>query len=406
MKQKIMFKSKTSSLLVGILFVFLAVIVEVALIQGFREDGRDGIIAIVILSIFFTGGMLVLGIGSISSYFVTGKYLREALRKYGKETIISNIEEGTIHTFRNPLTNHRVYFTNRFVVDPGEAIIEYKDIKQIYKYVQRAHRTRIPSIAFQLHSGHTFYLCKVVGDDEIMKIAQLCYEHNPQIVVNLGNETLRSQVDAEGNRVLVTPKEWTPEGRKEKNAKAMVWLGSFLMIFAILVAVVLPVGMGYHIDKKVNAVTEEERQELLRTGCYEYTINGYYIDRDINYNFGKARIPSLDNLYLFEMTDGDATCLGVITQSPDWYNFNGSVCKGYDIFVKTEGRREIAKASSGKEYDAIVIDVDDIVATYGIPSEEVMKEKKMLHIMSLFLAVPMTIVGLVLLVLGAKKSRK
>ncbi len=406
MKKKIVFKSNLLLLLAGILFIFFAAIVEVALIQGFREDGRDGIIAIVILSIFFTGGMLVLGIGSISSYFVTGKYLREALRKYGKETIISGVENGTIYTFRNPLTNHRVYFTNRFVVDPREAIIEYKDIKQIYKYVQRAHRTRIPSIAFQLHSGHTFYLCKVVGDDEIMKIAQLCYEHNPQIVVNLGNETLRTQVDAEGNRVLVTPKEWTPEGRKEKNAKAMVWLGSFLMIFAILVAVVLPVGMGYHIDKKVNAVTEEERQELLRTGCCEYKINGYYIDRDINYNFGKEKRISLENLYLFELAEGDAVCLGVITQSPDWYDFNGSVCKGYDVFVKPEGRRERAKASSGNEYDAIVVDEDDIVATYGIASEETLAEKTLVKIMSLLLSLPMAIVGLVLLVVGAKKSRK
>ncbi len=406
MKQKIVFKSNLVLLLAGILFIFVAAIVEVALIQGFREEGRDGVIAIVILSVLFTGAMAILGVSWICGYFINGKNLRNALKLYGKDNIILNIETDTKHTFRNPLTNHRVYFTNRFVVDPREAIIEYKDIKQIYKYVQRAHRTRIPTIAFQLHSGRTLYLCNFVEDGEIMEIAQLCYEHNPQIVVNLGNETLRSQVDAEGNRVLVTPEEWTPEGRRAKSVRGMVWIGSVLMIIAILFAIIFPLGMGARIDKQVNAVTEEVRQELLATGCYEYTINGYYIDRDINYNFGKARIPSLDNLYLFELADGDATCLGVITQSPDWYNFNGSVCKGYDIFVKTEGRREIAKASSGKEYDAIVIDGVDIVATYGIPSEEVMKEKKMLHTMSLFLAVPMTVVGLVLLVLGTKKSRK
>ncbi len=406
MNKEIQFKSKISSLVAGVLLILIAIVTEIALVQGFREDGRDGIIAIVILSIFFTGVIAIMGIGSICSYFANGKHLRQALKKYGKETIITSIKDRTLHTFRNPLTNHKVYFTDRFVVDPGEGIIEYKDIKQIYKYVQRSRRARITFIAFESHSGETFYLCKFVKDEEIMQIAQLCYEHNSQIQVTLGNETLGTQVDAQGNRVLVTPREWTPEGRKEERAKRMVWVGSLFLILALILSVVFPVGMGYGIDKKVNAVTEEERQELLGSGCYEYKMTGRYVDRDINYNFGKTDQFLHDDLYLFELLDGDATCLGVLTLEPGWYEFDGSVCKGYSVFTKKEGRREIAKASSGKEYDAIVIDVDDIVATYGIPSEDALMEKTLLRIVSVVLAFPMIIVGLILLVIGLKKPRK
>lgn len=380
-KGEIKFKSKISYLIYGVLLVLIAIPVEVAMIQGFREDGRDGIIAIVILSIFFTGMLVLGGIGSIHAYFADGKHLKKALKKYGKETLVSSIHNTTIHTFRSPLTNHKVYFTERFIIDSGEAIFEYQEIKKIYKYIQRSHRARIPMIAFELKNGNTHYLCKCVEDKEIMEIARLCQEKNPQIVVNIVSAA-------------------------QETSKVMIWLGRIFIIFAIVFAIAFTFGMGYVIDKAVNAVSESKRQELLDAGYYEYKTEGYYFDRDINYNFGKSKRPTLDDLYIFELADKDGMCLGVITQSPNWYTFNGEVCQGYQIFNKKEGKKEKVKSSSGKEYEAIVIDVDDIVATYGIPSEETIQEKVYLKIGAVILSVPMLIIGLILLIIGHKKAKK
>lgn len=185
---EIKLKSKKITLIFGLLLLIFAVLLEVVFIQGFREDGTDGIIAIAVLSVCFTGVMAICGIFGIYTYFANGKNIRKALKKYGEENIITNINHATIRIFRNPLTGAKVYFTDKFVIDLGEAIIDYNEISMMYKSVRKTRYAKIPAVAFTLFDGNTYILCDNVEDAEIMNIMQLCYQHNSKILFGFTKE--------------------------------------------------------------------------------------------------------------------------------------------------------------------------------------------------------------------------
>lgn len=478
---EIKFKSKKITLIFGLLLLIFAVLLEVVFIQGFREDGTDGIIAIAVLSVCFTGVMAICGIFGIYTYFANGKNIRKALKKYGEENIITNINHATIRIFRNPLTGAKVYFTDKFVIDLGEAIIDYNEISMMYKSVRKTRYAKIPAVAFALFDGNTYILCDNVEDAEIMNIMQLCYQHNSKILfgftkenkeahqkkvkryksgesnlpeVNCRWDVLRTNQEADNNKickikdyifknyipeqkadaikyyqdmtgagfaeadtavetifeerkrsgmVLTTPRQWTPAGRKYESGRAMAFMGIAFVVVSVIFTVMLPLMMNHNLDVQINEVSENEREELLKEGCQEFRTVGRYVERDINYKFGDSKERhDLKNLYIFELEDG--TYLGISSKN-DLQFLNESSGAGYDIFYDGEVLRDVIERTEAT-YDTVVVDVNDIAAVYGIPSEDSLLRKKLTVFMSLMLFVPIMIVGVIFIIKGCRKMKR
>lgn len=477
---EIKFKSSKITLILGLFLLIFAAILEVAAIQLWQEEGMDGIIAFVGISVCFTGVMVIVGCCAIYTYFANGKTIQKALKKYGKENIIRNINQATIRKFQNPLTGTTVYFTDKFVIQPSEGIIDYNEISMMYKNERKNRYARISSIAFSLLNGKTYILCDNVEDAEIMNIMQLCYQHNSKILFGLTKENkavhkerverfksggsnlpeIRFESDvmrvdeeiagarrhqlkdyilknyipeqkadaikyyqdmtgvgfAEANTaveaifkerenkgmVLSTPRQWTPEGRKYMSGKAMVFMGIMMAVVSLILVIIFPVMLNQDLDKKINEISQEEREILLNDGSQEYRTVGRYIERVVNYNFEeKNRRYDLKSLYIFELEDG--TYLGVLSRN-DLDFLNESSGAGYDIFYAGDVLREVVEREDAS-YDTVIIDVNGIAAVYGIASEEHLMEKKLNYLVSLVFA-PIVIIGVILVFIGGRQIKK
>lgn len=478
---EIKFKSSKLTVVVGLLLLFIAAIFEIVIIQGFREDGTDGLIATIVLTICFTGSLALCGIYGICAYFATGKTIRKALERYGKEYLISHINQSTIRTFHNPLGSGTVYFTDRFVIDPREAVIDYNEISMIYKSVRKTRYANVPGIAFVLYNGNTHILCDNVKDADIMNLMQLCYQHNTKILLgftkenqekhkervkayksgdcdsvqhSLNGEEKKQNKGANDNKryevrayiaqnyipaqkadaiiyyqamtgvsfsaaeaavedifaireqkgmILPTPKEWTPDGKKYSAGKAMVFMGTFMLVVAVMFAITMPLIMNADIDRQVNAVSAKEREALLDAGYHEYKTQGNYVKRILNYKLGdKADKYSGKTVFIFELED--ETYLGIASKN-GWYTFNGSVCTGFDIFYDGELERALIEREDGS-YDVQMIAIDHVVAVGGIASEDSLADKKLNVLITVIVFTPMLIVGLVLLLKGRSQAKK
>lgn len=181
---QIKFKSKKSILILGILLLASAALVEETLIAACAEHGfdEDEIIMLVIVSIFFVGMVVLMGAYAVYIYFQDGKCIRKGLERYGKENIIANINQATMWIYQNSMTGRRVYFTDRLVVDPTEAILEYGEIGMMYKHVTRSRYGHMPSLAFGMLDGNTYYLCGHIQDAEMENLMRLCQRYNSRIL--------------------------------------------------------------------------------------------------------------------------------------------------------------------------------------------------------------------------------
>ena len=430
----IKFGSKKATLLAGIFLIFVAILFEVVAIIGFREDGTDGVIATVLLSVFLVAPLIIGGIGSVYGYFFTGKNLRKKVRFYGKETLLSHIEKRTLRTYQSSMVGRKIYFTDNLVVDAKEAIFDYKEISMMYKHIQTSRKYRVISIAFSLVNGTTYYLCDNATDEEIMDIVRLCCQFNNNILFGASKEnceTHKNRVEQykagfvkipkatldtsnpiqpqevlrkeEMEKAMPTPWEWTPEGRKQEAGKAMLWLGTIMTIFSIILTFGLMLSFNVELDKEIGAVSERQREELLSQGCREYRTVGKYFDRDINYGFGNTKF-DIKNLYLYELEGEEEFCLGILDRN-DGIPLNSSKCAGIRIFTKEEPTREIVTREKGV-YQTLLLDRDNVVAVYGIPSEESEMTKTINVVVSVGMGTMIFMIGAIFLIVGTVQKKK
>ncbi len=214
----------------------------------------------------------ICAIFAIQTYFETSKKIRKKLEKYGEKNLLKNIQEHTICVYKSPFMTSKqgVYFTDKFVIDPGEGIIAYNEISLMYKHVIRNSRAGVltPGINFELLDGSTYFLCRYIEDKQIHEYMQLCYRYNPQILIGYTKENLDrhkerlnassgeiSRVDGkvsaiEENKkssqqsevpVLEMPKQWTPEGRKYEIGKRMYYMGIFGVVLSVILDIIASV---------------------------------------------------------------------------------------------------------------------------------------------------------------------
>lgn len=191
-EDKIKFKSKKWPLFLGIaLFILLAPFPVLMIYMLFQPDIElvGKIIAIIVGSMFlfipYYGAF-----AAIQSYFTNGKRLKKSLSQYGEQNLIANIHNNTISAYKNPLAvnGNKVYFTDKFVIDPGETIIDYNEISLMYKHVSRSRYGSMSCICFELLDGSSWQLCKVIKDEQIANYMQLCFQHNQKILFGYTNE--------------------------------------------------------------------------------------------------------------------------------------------------------------------------------------------------------------------------
>lgn len=196
-QQEIKFKSKKTPLVVGI--IMLIIIAPVFLFAfyslfspEYATDEKIAFIAAFIFIGFIPGFFAVM---SIISYFTNGKRIREGLAKYGEDKLIANIRNNTVSEFKEPLSGHKIYFTDKFVIDPGETIIDYNEISLMYKHVQRSKYGSSSYISFELLDGSSWLLCKNINDEMITNYMQLCFQHNQKIMFGYTKENLAKHKD-------------------------------------------------------------------------------------------------------------------------------------------------------------------------------------------------------------------
>ncbi len=270
------FKAKKGTLFSGIFLIALAVFIALFLVLLFWKDGADGIVVVTVFILFFLLPMAGIGIWVICNYKKMQAELENALDIYGEAGIVANVERATMKIYRVPSSSEIVYFTDRLIVDAGEAIIDYNEISMMSKYVTRSRYSSTSYIAFYLLSGKTYYLCAHIKDEEINEILQICYQRNPDILWGLTKENKQShkqrvgaykngeiilpkvrlygqageqQVERKTNETLPTPSELTPGGRAKENAKRVFDIGILFCLFSIAIFIVLLLdieGAGYN----------------------------------------------------------------------------------------------------------------------------------------------------------------
>lgn len=191
---KIRFKTKKLPLIAGIIMLMISLPCSILSISWMLEPESTGedriawIVMLVILGVIPTFFAIV----SVIAYFVMNKNLKFALKKYGKQNLIDNINNHTIEKFDIPLSNGSVYFTDRFVIDPGEAIIEYSEISWMYKHVERANNIPQSFLCFETYDGKYHRICRNINDAQIAAYMQLCYNMNSQIMMGHTKENIKN----------------------------------------------------------------------------------------------------------------------------------------------------------------------------------------------------------------------
>ena len=184
----IRFNVRTTDLVAGILLISIAFIIEIPVLFGMMSEGRDGIIAIILVTVFVNGFLVTVGVLSILRYCKNKRYLEKSLAKFGENNIIANIQQATQYAYQYRFSGKWAYFTNRLIVDPSTAIIDYNEISMMYKYIRTSRYGRVSYIAFAMLDGYTHYLCDYIDDAKITHIMKLCYHYNPRILMGMTRE--------------------------------------------------------------------------------------------------------------------------------------------------------------------------------------------------------------------------
>ncbi len=192
MKEKIAFKTSKAMLILGIILLIVMIPLWATFVSLFfmPEMNWIGAIIAVLVGSMFLGLPTYGGIAAIIGYFKSGAKLRQAVKRYGKENLCNHIQEHSVSVYSTPMSGSKVYFTDKLVIDPGTVVIDYNEIVLMYKHVRRLNVGLVSSICFQLIDGTGWYLCKMIADEEIQEYMQLCYHHNPKIMLGYTNENL------------------------------------------------------------------------------------------------------------------------------------------------------------------------------------------------------------------------
>lgn len=255
--KEIVFKNKTWSLVLGIGLLLLLSpfsITGVSFIVSPETELASKIIIVVV------GGMLLfmpvaMAVLCIIDYFEVRKKLQARVKKYGKDNLIENIRNHTVSEYSSPLggAENKVYFTDRFIINPAKAIIEYSEISMMYKHVSRVKFGYISSIAFELSDGTSRYLCDFIDDEQIREYMELCHQYNPDIMFGYNKENLKKHKEQKnspknfpateksdsGKKNPATEKsnfiqrQLTPEGRKYHTGARMFYGGLIMTLIMI-----------------------------------------------------------------------------------------------------------------------------------------------------------------------------
>ncbi|MBE5866460.1 MAG: hypothetical protein E7292_09675 [Lachnospiraceae bacterium] len=190
--EKINFKTSVANIWLGMFLLIVSVLFECVAIWGFREDGRDGIIAMVLLTIFLNLPLAAVGIMAIHSYFAASKKMSYKLREYGEDKILANIESHTLYTYSG-FFGDKTYFTDKLIVDPKTAIIDYNEISYMYLRVSSSKTGCVHSLGLELWDGTQMIICNGVKNAQIMQMMQLCFQHNSQIMCGRTKENDATQ---------------------------------------------------------------------------------------------------------------------------------------------------------------------------------------------------------------------
>lgn len=255
--KEIVFKNKTWSLVLGIGLLLLLspfIITGVSFIVSPETELASKIVIVVV------GGMLLfmpvaMAVLCIIDYFEVRKKLQARVIKYGKDNLIENIRNHTVSEYSSPLggAENKVYFTDRFIINPAKAIIEYSEISMMYKHVSRVKFGYISSIAFELSDGTSRYLCDFIDDEQIREYMELCHQYNPDIMFGYNKENLKKHKEQKnspknfpateksdsGKKNPATEKsnfiqrQLTPEGRKYHTGARMFYGGLIMTLIMI-----------------------------------------------------------------------------------------------------------------------------------------------------------------------------
>lgn len=432
------FKSKKRKIVQGLFLFGTAVLFESVFVEILLPEGRNGIIALVLSTIFFSGFLALGGIFCFIEYYKSAKGLKKALKKYGKDTIIDEVERNTLIEYKEPILGEKVYFTNRFIVDRRTIVIDYHEISMVYKDIIKQGDARISCITFALLNGNKYYLCKFVDEEKIMQMFQLCYDRNPQLLIGNNKENqklhkenvkaykkgckdscdltatrpsestgMKHETDSPAigryGKTLQMPKEWTPEGKEHEKGKYMMFLGGMFVIFCTVMLLLLPIMIHHNVDTEVNAISEAEKEKMLEQGYQEYRTQGWYLECIYSYVSGKKPWDSKD-LYLFQLEGEENLYLGVISKDR-WESYDTRACSGQDIFYAGDTVTETIKRKD-KVYQVQVIDIEKIVSIYGIESKESIMEKELSIWMAMATCIPLILVGVVLFFVGKNKKNR
>ena len=177
--KEIKFRSEKIILFSGLFFLIMAVVIAASCLSGFQNNGSEEEISLLAATVIFACPLALMGAGCIFIYFKSNNDIQKVVKKYGKENLISHIENATIKAYKSPLSGEVVYFTDRFVIDPKQTVIEYGEIAQMYQYGRKG----VTYLAVKLLSGKTVSLCSFITDEEIVSIMQLCCRQNPGILL-------------------------------------------------------------------------------------------------------------------------------------------------------------------------------------------------------------------------------
>lgn len=220
--KEIVFKNKIWSLVLGIVILLLLspfVITGVSFLVSPETEFASKIIIVVV------GGMLLfmpvaMAVLCIIDYFEVRKKLQARVKKYGKDNLIENIRNHTVSEYSSPLggAENKVYFTDRFIINPAKAIIEYSEISMMYKHVSRVKFGYVSSIAFELSDGTSRYLCDFIDDAQIREYMELCHQYNPDILFGYNKENLKKHKEQKNSPKNFPATEKSDSGKKNPAA--------------------------------------------------------------------------------------------------------------------------------------------------------------------------------------------
>ena len=200
------------------------------------------------------------------------------------------------------------------------------------------------------------------------------------------------------------PKEWTPTGQKYMTGKRLFGLGIVFLVISFLITIAMT-GYTYHdFMKRTNEISKRDRQYLLDKGYQEYRTDGEVFEIIGNCQYLEDK-RTFQDLYLFQPEGKEDLCLGVLS-TEWWYHFDSNVCSGLDIFYVGTPTLDTVETDDGTSYEVMVVDLNNIVAGYGIPSENANMQKMMSIILPIAIGMPTLLVALVMIVSGRSKMKK